>query len=143
MAKPPTAGRPGGALTTILGGLVGATIGVLIAIPIGNANATGGLEAVGTVLGILLLALTVGAALGAGVGLVIAGHPRPIVTALLSLPAMMAAVLIAVRLMSSLNVDGWVGLPLLIVTSAVSLWLARALATIGRRETAGPTVREE
>lgn len=130
-------------MTTILGGLVGATIGVLIAIPIGNANATGGLEAVGTVLVILLLALTIGAGLGAGVGLVIAGHPRPIVTALLSLPAMMAAVLIAVRLMSSLNVDGWVGLPLLIVTSAVSLWLARALATIGRRDTVGPTVREE
>lgn len=135
--------RPGGVLTTILGGLVGSTIGVLIAIPVGNANATGGLEALGTLLGILLLALTCGAALGAGVGLVIAGHPRPIVTALVSLPAMMAAVLVAVRLMSSLNADWWLGLPLLIVTASISLWLARALATIGRYEPAGSTVREE
>lgn len=126
--------RPGGVLTTILGGLAGATIGVLVAIPVGNANATGGLEALGTVLGILLLALTGGAALGVGVGLVIAGHPRPIVTAFLSLPAMMAAVLVAVRLMSSLNADWWLGLPLLIVTAAISLWLARALATIGRHK---------
>lgn len=130
-------------MTTILGGLVGAAVGVLIAIPIGNANATGGLEAVGTVLGILLLALTVGAGLGVGVGLVIGGHPRPIVTSLLSLPAMMVAVLVAVRLLSSLNADWWLGWPLLIVTSAISLWLARALATIGRHEAVGTTVREE
>ena len=143
MSEPLPASRPGGVLTTILGGLAGATIGVVIAIPIANANASGGLEAVGTVLVILLLALTVGAALGAGVGLVIVGHPRPIVTALLSLPAMMAAVMVAVWLMASLDVDWWFGLPLLIVISAVSLWLARALATVGRHENAGTTVREE
>lgn len=144
MSKPPTTGiRPGGALTTILGGLVGGAIGVLIGIPIGNANATGGLEALGTFLGILLLALTIGAALGVGVGLGVAGHTRPVVTAFLSLPAMMAAVLVSVRLMSFLTVDGWFVLPLLIVTSAVSLWLARTVATIGRVETAGAPVREE
>lgn len=142
MSEPRTSSRPGGVPTTILGGLVGGTIGVLIGIPIGNANASGGLEALGTVLGILLLALTVGAGLGVGVGLVITGHPRPLITAFLSLPAMMTAVLIAVRLMSSLNVEGWVGLPLLIVTSAVALWLARAVAVIGRAKTAKPTVRE-
>lgn len=143
MSETRTASRPGGVLTTILGGLVGGTIGVLIGIPIGNANASGGLEAVGTVLVILLLALTLGAALGVGIGLVIAGHSRPIVTAFLSLPAMMTAMLVAVRLLSSFNVEGWVGLPLLIGTSAVSLWLARAVATIGRHRTASPSIREE
>lgn len=143
MSEPRAASRPGGVPTTILGGLIGGTIGVLVGIPIGNANASGGLEALGTVLGILLLALTVGAGLGVGIGLVIAGHPRPIVTAFLSLPAMMVAVLVAVRLMSSLNADWWLGWPLLIVASAVSLWLARALATIGRPEIAGTSVREE
>lgn len=126
-----------------MGGLVGGAVGVLVGIPIGNANASGGLEALGTVLGILLLTLTIGAALGVGIGLVIAGHPRPVVTAFLSLPAMIAAVLVAVRLMSLMTVDGWVALPLLIVTSAISLWLARAVATIGRDEPAGRPVREE
>lgn len=127
MTTPPAEAGPRGFLATITGGLIGGTAGVAVGLPIANANDEGGLEAVATVLIILFLALCVGAAAGAGIALAIRHHNRPVITALLALPAMFFAAYIAVWVATRVDTALLLA-PLIVATSMASLAGARALA---------------
>lgn len=132
---------PPGSVATIVGGFVGATIGGLIAIPIGNANADGGLEALGVVLLVLFVGVSVGASIGVGVALRLRHHARPLVTALITFPAMFLAVIVAVRVIGFFGGEGPFNV-LLIVVSILFLWLARTLAVLARSRSA-PAIKED
>lgn len=133
---------PPGSVATIIGGFIGATIGGLIAIPIGNANAEGGLEALGVVLLVLFVGVSVGASIGVGIALRLRHHARSLVTALITFPAMFLAVIVAIRVIAFFGGEGLFNV-LLIVVSVGFLWLARTVAMVGRSRSTVPEIKED
>lgn len=119
-------------METLVGGLAGGTVGVLIGLPIANTVSVGGLEAIATALIILFLALCIGAAAGAGVALKIRSRRRPLVTALMTLPAMFIGAYVAVFLATRLADTDVLLLPFLVIAAILALFGARATATAGR-----------
>jgi hypothetical protein len=126
--------RPSGSLATILGGIVGGAVGLLAALPIGDAFSGGGLEGLGRFVLILFSGICVGASLGVGIALRIRRHARWRLTAALALPAMFLAVVLTVRSGDFFGVRGFGEAVLLGAISSVLLWLVRALAMVGKRE---------
>lgn len=131
MTTPENTKESGGFAETLIGGFVGATVGVLIGLPIANATSVGGMEAIATALLILFLALCTGAALGVGIALRLRGRTRSLVTALATLPAMFIGAYSAVFLATRLSDTDLLLLPLLIVASVLALLGARAVAIPG------------
>lgn len=115
-------------MVTAIGGLIGATVGTLIGLPIANASSEGGLEAVAIALIILFLSLCVGAAVGVGVALKMRSQDRPVITALVSLPSMFAAAYIALFAAGRSGLSDVLLLPLLAVVSYLALLAARAIS---------------
>lgn len=112
-------------------------------IPLGNSYATGGLEALAVVLLILFVSLCIGGAIGVGIALAVKHHPRPLVTTLLAIPAMLLAVVVTLRFASIFDGEGPLILAFLIVTASGSLWLARAVAMVSRSRPGVVEVTEE
>lgn len=133
--------EPRGFVETLVGGLAGATIGVIVGLPIANAASEGGLEAVATALLILFLGLCVGAALGVGVALKMRKRPRFLVTALMTLPAMFIGAYIAIFFATRLADTDVLLLPFVLIASILALLAARATATAGQGR--GDAVRED
>lgn len=119
-------------METLVGGLAGAAIGVLIGLPIANAFSEGGLDAVATALLILFLGLCVGAALGVGIALKLRKRTRPLFTAFMTLPAMFIGAYIAVFLATRLADTDVLLLPFVAIASIFALLSARGTATSGR-----------
>lgn len=131
-----------GFMETLVGGLVGATIGVIIAIPLSTIFTRGsGLEGIATALLILFLGLCVGAALGVGIALKLRRRTRPLFTAFVTLPAMFIGTYVAVFLSTRLADTDVLLLPFLVVASILALLAARGTATAGRSRT--DAVRED
>lgn len=130
-----------GFVETLVGGLVGATIGVLVGLPIANAFSVGGLEAIATALLILFLALCIGAALGVGIALKLRNRARPLLTAFVTVPAMFIGAYVAVFLATRLTDTDVLLLPFLALASMLALLAARVTATAGRSGT--DAVRED
>lgn len=130
-----------GYIETLVGGLVGGTVGVLIGLPIANAASIGGLEAIATALLILFLALCLGAATGAAIALKLRKRQRPLITALVAVPAMFIASYLGVLVATRLTDTDVFLLPLVVVASILALFAARAMATM-RDRTSDP-VRED
>lgn len=124
--------EPRGFIETLVGGLAGAAIGVLIGLPIANAFSEGGLEAVATALLILFLGLCVGAALGVGIALRLRKRTRPLFTAFMTLPAMFIGAYVAVFLATRLVDTDVLLLPFVVIASTLALLAARATAMSGR-----------
>ena len=119
-----------GYVATLVGGLMGASAGMIIGVPIANATAEGGLEAVATALLIIFVSLAVCTSLGVGLALRSRGHPRALATALIALPTMLVAVYVS-ALIATRAFDSSVFLfPSIIVGTVLALMAARALATI-------------
>lgn len=122
-----------GFVTTVVGGLVGATIGFFIGMPIANfSTQDSGLEGIATALLILFLGLCVGAALGVGIALRFGKKTRPLATALLTMPAVFIAVYIGVFVATRLTDTDVILVPFLVMASILALLAARAVATAGR-----------
>lgn len=130
-----------GYIETLVGGLVGGTIGVLVGLPIANAASLGGLEAIATALLILFLALCLGAAIGAAIALKVRKRQRPVVTALVAVPAMFIASYLGVLVATRLTDTDVFLLPLVILASILALIAARAMATM--RDHSSEPVRED
>lgn len=122
---------------------MGATVGLIIGVPLANAVSEGGLEAVATALVILFLAVCFGAAVGVGVALRMRSHIRPVVTALVTLPAMFAAAYIALFVAARSGMSDVLLLPLLVVLSYLALLAARALALMLGSSGSTAEIREE
>lgn len=119
-------------MATLVGGLAGATVGVIVGLPVANAFSEGGLEAVATALLILFAGLCVGAALGVGIALKLRGRTRPLFTAFVTLPAMFIATYVAVFLATRLTDTDVLLLPFVALAAILALLAARATATAGR-----------
>lgn len=131
-----------GFIATLVGGLVGATIGVLVSIPpAGFFTRDSGLEGVAAFLLILFLGLCVGGALGAGIALKFRNRTRPLLTALLTLPALFIGAYVSLLIATRLAPPSVLELPLLVLASILGLLAARATATAGRSRT--EPVRED
>ena len=128
MPGPPSRNRTSGFLATIIGGLVGGSVGLLAGIPIARVNAQGGLEAIGTGLVIVFSMLCAGTALGAGTGVAVTRRPRPFATALLVLPAMLVGTFVALVLFGRLELNVTFFFAGLAVVAVTALWLSRAVA---------------
>jgi phosphotransferase system glucose/maltose/N-acetylglucosamine-specific IIC component len=127
-----------GYVATIIGGLMGAAAGMIIGVPIANANADGGLEAVATALLIIFASLAVCTSIGVGLALRSRRHRRALATALIALPTMLVAVYVS-ALVATRAFDSSVFLfPSIIVGTVVALIAARALATINSRKGGTP-----
>lgn len=120
-----------GFMETLVGGLAGGTVGVLIGLPIANTVSIGGLEAIATALLTLFLALCVGAAVGAGVALKLRSRRRPLITAFMTLPAMFIGAYVAVFIATRLTDTDVLLLPFLVIAAILALLAARATATTG------------
>lgn len=130
-----------GYIETLVGGLAGGTIGVLVGLPIANAASLGGLEAIATALLILFLALCLGAAIGAAIALKARKRRRPVVTALVAVPAMFIASYLGVLVATRLSDTDVFLLPLVVVASILALLAARAMTTM--RDRSSDPVRED
>lgn len=105
---------------------------MIVGLPVANAVSEGGLEAVATALLILFLGLCVGAALGVGIVLKLRKRTRPLLTALMTLPAMFIGAYVAVFLATRLADTDVLLLPFVVIASLLALLAARATATAGR-----------
>lgn len=117
-----------GYAVTIISGLIGGSVGLLVGIPIARVSAQGGLEAIGTGLVIVFSMLCGGTALGAGIGVALTRRPRPIATALLVLPAMLVGTFVALVVFGRLELNVTVFFSALAVVSVTAVWLSRAVA---------------
>lgn len=108
-------------------------MGVLIGVPIANANAEGGLEGVATSLLILFLSLCVCTAVGAALALGVSKQHRPIVTGLITVPVMFAATYVAALIATRAADTPILLVPAIIVGSIGALLASRALAMIGNK----------
>lgn len=119
-------------METLVGGLAGGIVGVLIGLPIANTVSVGGLEAIATALLILFLTLCIGAAAGVGIALKLRSRRRPLVTALMTLPAMFIGAYVAIFFATRLTDTDVLLLPFLVIAAILALLAARATATAGR-----------
>lgn len=135
------AAKPRDFVETLVGGLAGATIGVILGLPVANAFSENGLEAVATALLILFVGLCVGAALGVGIALKLRRRTRPLLTAFMTLPAMFIGAYVAIFLATRLADTDILLLPFVATASILALVAARGTAKAGRARRDG--VRED
>lgn len=115
-------------VATALGGLVGAALGGFAGGLLASFGGDGGLEDLGIALLGVLFGVSLGAAMGSGVALRIAGKSRVLLTSGLALFAMFGAFIGGLRLAGSLEpvALGWVTL---IAAAILALLAARWVAT--------------
>jgi hypothetical protein len=115
--------RPPGLITAILGGVIGGIAAVWTSVAIFEQLAVGDLSDLGLLLVLLAAGLIVGPSVGVTVALLIARHKNALATGMLTLPLMLAAVVVTFSLVD--NVDRLTENP---VVTALALGLALALA---------------
>jgi hypothetical protein len=123
--------RPPGLITAILGGVIGGIAAVWTSIAIFEQFAVGDLSDVGSLLFLLAAGLVVGPSVGVTVALLIARHKNALATGLLTLPLMMAAVVVTFSLLDNVVTDAPVvtalTLGLALALAIAAIWLARHL----------------
>lgn len=129
--------RPPGAVATALGGLAGAFVGTATGVPIANANASSGLEGLGQALLIMMISLCLGTTLGVGLALRLSAHRRPLISAILAMPAVFVAIVVALRVSSSFDGGRVFDIMIHVLMVIVALWLTRIVSTAGSRPDTG------
>jgi hypothetical protein len=123
--------RPPGLIAAILGGVIGGIAAVWTSIAIFEQFAVGDLSDVGLLLFLLAAGLVVGPSVGVTVALLIARHKNALATGLLTLPLMMAAVVVTFSLLDNVVTDAPVvtalTLGLALALAIAAIWLARHL----------------
>jgi len=130
--------RPPGLITAILGGVIGGIAGVWISIAIFEQFAVGDLSDLVPLLLLLAAGLILGPSVGVTVALLIARHRNAVATGLLTLPLMLAAIVVSFSLLDRVDqltdnpVATALALGLALALAITAIWLARHL-TAARR----------
>ncbi|HUG08461.1 MAG TPA: hypothetical protein VMP13_06150 [Acidimicrobiia bacterium] len=125
-------------MATTLGGLGGTATGLAVGAQVANANPSSGLQGLGRALLFMLISLCLGSALGVGLTLRLSGHRRPLITAILAMPAVFLAVVVGLRVSSFFDRGGVLAGVLQILVVILSLWLTRVVVMAWSRPDPGP-----
>lgn len=123
--------RPSGALSAVVGGIVGAGAGTWLSYLLYAQVAVGDLSDIGSGLLLLLAGLLLGPGFGTAVGLSLRKHERAVATGLVAGPALAGAVAGGFTILGSLplpdDAAGFLGLPVIAALGIAALWIARWL----------------
>ncbi len=134
--------QPAGTVATTLGGLAGTLTGLAVGARMTNANTSWGLEGLGRALLIKLISLCLGSALGVGLTLRLSGHRRPLITAMLAMPAVFLAIVVGLRMSPSFDRGGVLASVLQILVVILALWLTRVVVMAWSRPDPGTLTAE-